>query len=1327
MYLTVGGIGIQIYDADGNHYKTHSLRDLATWEAYGEIEDAPPGLHNHIRLEKKYESSKKYIEYMTNKKGDADKVFQLCTKRAKVLAKEMHKQGVDESGLHTIAVMEGLLMKQKVQKEGKGESAGDGGGTWNGRYFVLSGGNGAVPKLMYYESREEYMRQKDELVAAGQGWLKPKGSLELTGATTEFPEPSVNLEVFVVKTPMKTLQLRGSEQEALAWMRAVDNICGDSAQGYATMGRAAYRALKTGLEIDDSGPVSLQAWLEKHGHGHVVDAVAESLTSAGYAEDEWVSCLDSFDEPDLKVFLSSVITHGAPSQRAGGSNWDSVRDSVVAPVESEISNVVEMAKLPPLQPGQRYWKVEKRKKGGRAQKGMFLTVGDLGVQVFLSSGQPYKTYKFLNLSAWGAEGSDDPALKNRVHLSKRGNEKKKDAGGEVDFNTIPGEAQPICDAIMAHATVLSEEMQRVGALDTAPRALGYLMKGASEYRGKKASKAEATVNKTAQTAAVKSEWRKLFFVLLDRRELDGAAYPKLIYFDDKETYDAQQHEMESRGIVGSFTPRGEMDLRGSITLIGTEKAQTGWGTIAVRSPLRTMHLKGPQSELRQWMASIDRLNGIPEEDITRLEGQSWAEFCAQKKTTASVDFGVVSVAQSRTKMGTLSSLRMSMSTDSGPIAAAVEPTGLPELPSGQRYYSCVKVLRGGRVQKGMALTVGTAGIAVFAENKLYKSYSLRDLLGWSSEGATPGVEPHMHHRLKLKKRSNGNTVEFALARGEAYAVVQLLAERSEEIAGEAIRRGEGSMTPQIQGYMFKRSSSYRKGDMGTAAAVGDTFGIASPKAWSRRYCVLFAGGGGQQCGKLVYFASQEDFETQLSQQLSAGTTFRPKGEMELAGAKAEASDEACEDGWGVFVVAGALRTLYLKVEGDKLASWIGALNAAAVSKARASASAANLMATLEDYEEQGDGGELSYEAGTRILASWLHEHATDRGLFSVLHPEEYAAAMAVSLTEAGYEIDEWIEELQSFALEDLNVFLESLAAHYTKDGELLINAEKKKMTRNDMLSLFTNTGVTAVHVGGLDGQLEDEGRLKGLFGEFGTVLAVTLRVRREVKHGKQVVSWALVSFRTVEEADGALDAAADLSRRYPGVVLKKLDESQVIQSTGSMGEVMRKHVQARLEKRLMERSVADIEMLASVPWLSPALEMEGGADFLAALADELIERDVPVGTLVIQQGDVGDEMYFVVAGCAEVRVSLSKPAVATLPVGSAFGESALLNDEPRNAFVLAASSDGGDEVSLLVLNKEGLARAMSRFPSVEAVMEEDSWLFRVQAQHDFYTDALEHV
>ena len=68
---------------------------------------------------------------------------------------------------------------------------------------------------------------------------------------------------------------------------------------------------------------------------------------------------------------------------------------------------------------------------------------------------------------------------------------------------------------------------------------------------------------------------------------------------------------------------------------------------------------------------------------------------------------------------------------------------------------------------------------------------------------------------------------------------------------------------------------------------------------------------------------------------------------------------------------------------------------------------------------------------------------------------------------------------------------------------------------------------TAIHVGGLEGdELEDEAKLATLYGRFGTVLAATLRVRRE--DGK--VSWALVSFGSAAGAGAALDGTASRGR-----------------------------------------------------------------------------------------------------------------------------------------------------------------------------------------------------
>lgn len=53
------------------------------------------------------------------------------------------------------------------------------------------------------------------------------------------------------------------------------------------------------------------------------------------------------------------------------------------------------------------------------------------------------------------------------------------------------------------------------------------------------------------------------------------------------------------------------------------------------------------------------------------------------------------------------------------------------------------------------------------------------------------------------------------------------------------------------------------------------------------------------------------------------------------------------------------------------------------------------------------------------------------------------------------------------------------------------------------------------------------------------------------------------------------------------------------------------------------------------------------------------------------------------------------------------------------------TSANGVAVQLLVLNKRALTRAMARFPAVEQFLEEGSWLWKVQAQHDCFTDAVE--
>ena len=108
----------------------------------------------------------------------------------------------------------------------------------------------------------------------------------------------------------------------------------------------------------------------------------------------------------------------------------------------------------------------------------------------------------------------------------------------------------------------------------------------------------------------------------------------------------------------------------------------------------------------------------------------------------------------------------------------------------------------------------------------------------------------------------------------------------------------------------------------------------------------------------------------------------------------------------------------------------------------------------------------------------------------------------------------------------------------------------------------SNRGSVCIHVGGLEGpELEDEDKLAKLFGRFGTVLATTLRIRCEVKDGKQVVSWALVSFRSGEDAEAALNT--DLRAEFPTLVMRKVDELHAANSTGAMREVIKQHLEVR--------------------------------------------------------------------------------------------------------------------------------------------------------------------
>ncbi len=66
-------------------------------------------------------------------------------------------------------------------------------------------------------------------------------------------------------------------------------------------------------------------------------------------------------------------------------------------------------------------------------------------------------------------------------------------------------------------------------------------------------------------------------------------------------------------------------------------------------------------------------------------------------------------------------------------------------------------------------------------------------------------------------------------------------------------------------------------------------------------------------------------------------------------------------------------------------------------------------------------------------------------------------------------------------------------------------------------------------------------------------------------------------------------------------------------------------------------------------------------------------RSIPEGTCLFKKGDIGDYLFFIVNGKAEIRLDSSHTAqivIATFGPGSTVGEMAVMDEHPRSATVI---------------------------------------------------------
>lgn len=104
---------------------------------------------------------------------------------------------------------------------------------------------------------------------------------------------------------------------------------------------------------------------------------------------------------------------------------------------------------------------------------------------------------------------------------------------------------------------------------------------------------------------------------------------------------------------------------------------------------------------------------------------------------------------------------------------------------------------------------------------------------------------------------------------------------------------------------------------------------------------------------------------------------------------------------------------------------------------------------------------------------------------------------------------------------------------------------------------------------------------------------------------------------------------------------------------------------------------------------------------IGILAEHLNRRDYDPGAIIIAEGTPADTLYFLLRGSVDVRVirgpDETVTRLASIDAGNAFGELALLDNQPRTASVVAASA-----VRVLEMQAAELSALLRHHPEIRA-------------------------
>ena len=126
--------------------------------------------------------------------------------------------------------------------------------------------------------------------------------------------------------------------------------------------------------------------------------------------------------------------------------------------------------------------------------------------------------------------------------------------------------------------------------------------------------------------------------------------------------------------------------------------------------------------------------------------------------------------------------------------------------------------------------------------------------------------------------------------------------------------------------------------------------------------------------------------------------------------------------------------------------------------------------------------------------------------------------------------------------------------------------------------------------------------------------------------------------------------------------------------------------------------------LEGVDHTHPFKVMSQEPEFVKQLSATLEERVLNPGELLITKGAVGDAMFFIMEGHAEVLAELDEAPLAVLGPNSFCGEEALMLEAPRNAYVRASSQEDSEVLIVLQLSKDDLMFVLDDWPALMEII-----------------------